>query len=112
MTPNLCNPMSFKAPDLEAMKPLMAAQSKLAGLFADHAGRQLSLMGQMSADLFSAGARIATASAEPGKLEAVLKEVSADLSASVKAQTEAMSAGAQSLQDGLMAALTEAAPKA
>lgn len=111
MTPNLCNPMNFKAPDVEAMQPLMAAQSKLAGLFADHAGRQLSAMGQMSAELFAAGVRIATASAEPGKLEVVLKEVSADLSASVKAQAEAMSAGAQSLQEGLMATLNEAAPK-
>jgi len=115
---NLCNPQTlfnsaaFKAPDMVALKPLMASQSKIAGLFADHAGRQLSLMGQMSADLFSIGARIATASAEPGKLEGVLKEVSADLSASVKAQVEAMSAGAQSLQSGLMATLTEAAPKA
>lgn len=112
MFQNLCGPTAPKMPDMEALKPMMAAQSKLAGLFAEHSGRQLSAMGQMSADLFTAGAKVATASAEPGKLEAVLKEVSAELSASVKAQTEAMSAGAQSLQAGLMAAMTEAAPKA
>jgi hypothetical protein len=115
---NLCNPQTlfnpagFKALDMEALKPLMASQSKIAGLFADHAGRQLALMGQMSADLFAAGAKIATASAEPGKLETVLKAVSEDLTASVRDQAEAMSAGARGLQEGLMAALTEAGPKA
>jgi len=108
----LFNPSGFKAPDMEALKPLMASQSKIAGLFADHAGRQLALMGQMSADLFAAGAKIATASAEPGKMETVLKSVSEDLTASVRDQAEAMSAGAQSLQADMMSALTEAAPKA
>jgi len=119
MTPiNLCNPQtlfnpaSFKAPDMEALKPLMASQSKIATLLADHAGRQISLVGRMSADLFAAGAKIATATAEPGKLETVLKAVSEDLTASVRDQVEAMSAGARDLQEGLIAALTEAAPKA
>jgi hypothetical protein len=116
MTPmNICNPQTlfspaaFKAPDMEALKPLMASGSKVATLFADHAGRQLALMGRMSADLFAAGAKIATATAEPGKLETVLKSVSEDLTASVRDQAEAMSAGARELQEGLMAALSETA---
>jgi len=107
MTPNLFTSMNFKAPDMEAMKPLMASQAKLAGLFADHAGRQISLMGRMSAELFAAGAKIATATAEPGKLETVLKSVSEDLTASARDQAEAMSAGARELQEGLIAVLSE-----
>lgn len=112
MYQNLCGPAAFKTPDMDALKPMMAAQSKLSGLMADHATRQITLAGELSQKMFGAAAKLTAASAEPGKLEGVLKEVSADLSASVKAQAEAMSAGVQSLQAGLMAALTEAAPKA
>jgi len=106
MFKNLCAPDAFKMPDMDALKPMMAAQSKLAGLFSDHATRQITLAGELSQEMFAATAKIAAASAEPGKLESAMKEVPEALTAALSAKTEAMGAATRELQAGLMAAMS------
>lgn len=109
MFQNLCAPAAFKTPDMDALKPMMAAQSKLAGLMSDHATRQITLAGELSQELFAASAKIAAASAEPGKLETALKEVPEALSAAASEKAAAMSAATRELQEGLMGAMSEPA---
>jgi hypothetical protein len=109
MFQNLCGPAAFKTPDMDALKPMMAAQSKMAGLMADHATRQITLAGELSQELFGAAAKLTAASAEPGKLESVMKEVPEALSAAASEKAAAMSAATRELQEGLMAAMSEPA---
>jgi Lon protease-like protein len=109
MFKNLCGPAAFKMPDMDALKPMMAAQSKLAGLMADHATRQITLAGELSQEMFAATAKIAAASAEPGKLESAMKEVPEALSAAVSAKASEMTAATRELQEGLMAAMSDPA---
>lgn len=109
MFQNLCGPAALKMPDMESLKPMMAAQSKLAGLMADHATRQITLAGELSQELFGAAAKFTAASAEPGRLETALKEVPEALSAAVSAKAGAMSAATRELQEGLMSAMSEPA---
>lgn len=106
MFKNLCAPDAFKMPDMESLKPMMAAQSKLAGLMADHATRQITLAGELSEELFAASAKIAAASAEPGKLEAAMKEVPEALSAALSAKTAEMTEATRELQEGVMSAMS------
>lgn len=106
MFQNLCSPAAFKMPDMESLKPLMASQSKLAGLMADHATRQITLAGKLSQEMFSAATKLAAASAEPGKLETAMKEVPEALNAAVSAKTAEMTAATRELQEGLMNAMT------
>jgi hypothetical protein len=44
----LFGPAAFKMPDMESLKPMMAVKSKLAGLMADHATRQITLAGELT----------------------------------------------------------------
>jgi protein involved in temperature-dependent protein secretion len=107
MFQNLCGPAAFKMPDMDNLKPMMAAQSKLAGLFAAHATRQITLAGELSQEMFAATAKIAAASAEPGKLESAMKEVPEALTAALSAKAEAMGAATRALTTGLIDAVTE-----
>jgi hypothetical protein len=106
MYQNLCGPAAFKMSDMDALKPMMAAQSKLAGLMADHATRQITLAGELSQEMFAASAKIAAASAEPGKLESAMKEVPEALTSALSAKAQAMGAAMRELQAGLMAAMS------
>lgn len=109
MFQNLCGPAAFKMPDMESLKPMMATQSKLAGLVASHATRQITLMGELSEEIFAASAKIAAASAEPGKLEAVLKEIPEQMTSTLRAKAEAMGTASRDLQTSLVSALSGAA---
>lgn len=109
MFQNLCSPAAFKMPDMDSLKPMMAAQPKLAGLFAAHATRQITLAGELSEEMFAASAKIAAASAEPGKLESAMKEVPGALHTAVSAKAEAMRAATRDLQAGLVDAMSASA---
>lgn len=112
MTPNLAEMFSFaNLKDNAALKSTFDAQNRLARLFADHASAQISAAGEMSKELFTAGAKLAAVAADPARLEEAGKTIPAELAAGIKAQAEKMIASARVFQSDMTAICSEMAPK-
>lgn len=112
MTPNLSEMFSFaNLKENAALKSTFDAQAQMARLFAEHSSAQITAAGEMSKELFAAGAKFAALAADPARLEETGKAISADLSAGIKAQAEKMIATARNFQMDVTAICSEMAPK-
>jgi len=112
MTPNLAKMFSFaNLKDNAALKSTFDVQTRMARLFAEHTSAQITAAGEMSKELFAAGAKFAAVAADPARFEESGQAISADLATGIKAQAEKMIATARNLQADVTAIYSEMAPK-